>query len=283
MKEAIKNDLKNFILTSMENRFDFLAGACGYEEPLVGVVSVNDPIFQEYKTIIGDRHLTPAEAFERAFSKNMSDGSVISVALPISQQVVQSNRGQKEWPSKDWTLLRTFGDEIFLPHVAKHLISLINDRGYEAVAPNYSDWFEIYLTANGPSSIWSERHIAFAAGLGTFSLNDAMITEKGIAVKLLSVVTNLKVEPDVRKAKSHTQNCLYLSKGTCGACIQTQRCPVGAISKEGHDKMKCYAYVYGEASRKAAVVIGASAKAGSGCGLCQSRVPCENKNPCMLV
>jgi epoxyqueuosine reductase QueG len=130
-------------------------------------------------------------------------------------------------------------------------------------------------------SIWSERHIAFAAGLGTFSLNDAMITEKGIAVKLLSAVTNLKLEPDVRKAKSHTENCLYLSKGTCGACIQ--RCPVGAISKEGHDKMKCYAYVYGEESKQAAAAIGASAKAGSGCGLCQSNVPCENKNPCRLV
>jgi ferredoxin len=279
MKEVIKNDLRNFVLTGMENRFDFIGGACGYEEPLVGVASVNDPIFQEYKTIIGDRHLTPTEAFERAFSKNMSEGSVISVALPVSQQVTQSNRIQKDWPSKEWTLLRTFGDEIFLPNVAKHIISLINDMGCEAVAPGYSDWFEIYRTANGPSSIWSERHIAFAAGLGTFSLNDAMITEKGIAIKLLSVVTNLKLEPDVRKAKSHTENCLYLSKGTCGACIQ--RCPVGAISKEGHDKMKCYARVYGEASQQAAAAVGASAKAGSGCGLCQSRVPCENRNPCM--
>jgi len=48
---------------------------------------------------------------------------------------------------------------------------------------------------SGPSSNWSERHIAYAAGMGTFSLNDAFITEKGIAIKLLSVVTELEIFP----------------------------------------------------------------------------------------
>jgi hypothetical protein len=42
---------------------------------------------------------------------------------------------------------------------------------------------------------------------------------------------------------------------------------VGAISRDG------------EASQQMAVSLGASAKAGSGCGLCQSGVPCEYKNP----
>jgi len=36
----------------------------------------------------------------------------------------------------------------------------------------------------GPASSWSERHAAYAAGLGTFSLNDALITPKGIAHRL---------------------------------------------------------------------------------------------------
>jgi epoxyqueuosine reductase QueG len=190
---------------------------------------------------------------------------------------VKSNRGQKEWPSKEWTLLRTFGDEVFIPKVAEYLISQLGELGYNAVAPRYCDWFKVYPAEGRFISSWSERHIAFAAGLGTFSLNDAMITEKGVSVKLLSVVADIKLQPDARTAKSHTENCLYLSKGICGACIK--RCPVGAISKDGHDKMKCYAYVYGEASKQRAVSTGASEKAGSGCGLCQSGVPCEYKKP----
>jgi ferredoxin len=40
---------------------------------------------------------------------------------------------------------------------------------------------------------------------------------------------------------------LLFSKGICGACIK--RCPVNAISKDGHDKVKCF-QVYGEESSK---------------------------------
>ena len=43
--------------------------------------------------------------------------------------------------------------------------------------------------------------------------------------------------------------------------------------------MKCYKYVYGEESSKLAESHGASPKAGSWCGLCQTGVPCEGKNP----
>jgi epoxyqueuosine reductase QueG len=144
-----------------------------------------------------------------------------------------------------------------------------------------SEWFKIQGTSLGPTSNWSERHIAYAAGLGTFSINDAFITEKGIAIKLISFVTELKLTPDIRVAESHTENCLLCSKGTCGACIK--RCPVNAISKVGHDKIRCMQYVYGEESRALAKSYGASPKAGSGCGLCQTGVPCEGKNPTRII
>lgn len=46
--------------------------------------------------------------------------------------------------------------------------------------------------------------------------------------------------------------------------------------------MKCYECCYGEDSRKLAESYGGNANAGSGCGLCQSKVPCEYKNPIRL-
>ena len=159
----------------------------------------------------------------------------------------------------------------------RYLEDYLNNMGSKDVAPYVSEWFEIQRTPKGASSNWSERHIAYVAGLGTFSINDAFITEKGIAVKLISVVTELKLTPDTRTSKGHRENCLLCSKGICGVCIK--RCPVNAISKEGHDKIKCMQYVYGEESRKLAESYGASPKAGSGCGLCQTGVPCEGKNP----
>jgi epoxyqueuosine reductase len=51
-----------------------------------------------------------------------------------------------------------------------------------------------------------------------------------MAIRLVSVVTELKLEPDVREAKNHMGNCLYHNNGTCGDCIK--RCPVNALSKK---------------------------------------------------
>jgi len=153
--------------------------------------------------------------------------------------------------------------------------------GYRTVAPQFAEWFKIKASISNISSNWSERHLAYAAGLGTFGLNDGFITEKGIAIRLISFVTELKLAPDVRETKNHLENCLYYSKGICGVCIK--RCPVNAISKNGHDKIKCWKRCYGKKSRKLAESYGGIAKAGSGCGLCQTKVPCESRNPIRLT
>lgn len=277
MENIIKNEIKRYFRESKENWFGEINDNY-FDEPIIKFADSEDPLFKEYKKIIGDHHFTPKEAFELAFGEgSYKGGTVISVVLPINDNTRKSNRSIKELASKEWVLTRTFGDEIFMKGFAKYLENYLNKMGHKTIAPHVSEWFKIQGSASGPTSNWSERHIAYAAGLGTFSINDAFITEKGIAVKLISVVTELKLTPDVRAFKNHTENCLLCSKGTCGACIK--RCPVNAISKEGHDKMKCYKYVYGEESSKLAEFYGASPKAGSGCGLCQTGVPCEGENP----
>lgn len=275
MKDLIRDEIKKFMLESKANWFEEINDHY-YDEPIVKFASVDDPLFEEYKTVIGSNHLTPKEAFEMAFGKNtFNGGTVISVVIPINEKIRKSNALQKECASKEWTLLRTFGDEIVGKEFTQYIEDFLNQMGHRTVAPSRTEWFKIYGSASGISSNWSERHIAYAAGLGTFGINDGFITEKGTAIRLASFVTDLKMIPDVREAKSHTENCLSYS--ICGACIK--RCPVGAISRDGHDKIKCYKNCYGEESRKLAVSYGGNPEAGSGCGLCQTNVPCECKNP----
>ncbi|WML34482.1 hypothetical protein [Clostridium sp. OS1-26] len=271
MENLIKNEIERYFKESKENWFEEIKDTY-YEEPIINFADTEDPLFQEYKKIIGEHHFTPKEAFELAFGEGTyKGGTVISVVLPINEKTRKSNRAQKKLASKEWALTRASGD------FAKYLESYLNKMGYRTIAPHLSEWFKIHGDGSDLTSNWSERHIAYAAGLGTFSINDAFITEKGIAVKLISVVTELKLTPDVRVAKNHTENCLLCSKGICGACIK--RCPVNAISKEGHDKIKCHKYAYGDALSKLAESYGESPKPGSGCGLCQTGVPCEGKNP----
>ena len=119
---------------------------------------------------------------------------------------------------------------------------------------------------------WSERHIAYACGLGTFSLNDGLITPKGMAVRIGSVVTLLKLMPSEKRYQHHRENCLQFRNEKCGKCIS--RCPAGAITEKGHDKDKCYEYINSEPLKAKYLEYGLQ-NPRPACGLCQTGVPCE--------
>jgi epoxyqueuosine reductase len=55
-----------------------------------------------------------------------------------------------------------------------------------------------------------------------------------------------------------------------------QTLPVGAVSNKGHDKKKCRDYLEGPIVRHARDTYGVEAY---GCGLCQTKVPCESGIP----
>ncbi|MDW7675741.1 MAG: epoxyqueuosine reductase, partial [Bacillota bacterium] len=74
-----------------------------YDEPLVGFANACDPIFMNYKEIIGDFHLTPQEIFEAEFGNgSFVEGTVICWVLPITKEVRDSNRKEKSLPSREW-------------------------------------------------------------------------------------------------------------------------------------------------------------------------------------
>jgi epoxyqueuosine reductase QueG len=245
-----------------------------FDEPLVGFASASDPIFKRYKEIIGDFHLTPAEFFEKTFSLELTRGTVICWILPISRHVRESNRAEAEYPSLEWARTRTHG-ETCNDKLREHLVAFLASLGHRAVAPMISPvWKQFPSTPVGIASSWSERHAAYAAGLGTFSLNDGLITERGIAHRCGSVITDLLLPPSPVPVRSHTANCLFSRDGSCGRCIG--RCPAGAITEAGHHKEKCRQYVYERIPSEVGYRYDVN---GRGCGLCQTNVPCEERIP----
>jgi ferredoxin len=278
MKAHLVQSIRDFTMGDRSNWFD-VTGAPFCDEPLVGFASAADPLFEQFKTVVSPEHLTPKEAFELELGEGtFVDGTVISVVFPLEEKIRASNRGQKSRPSDAWVLNRSFGVSEVLGSKVMHRIGLLlAEQGFRTVAPTQAVWFRKFRGSTGPCSNWSERHIAYAAGLGTFGLNEGFITEKGIAVRLMSVVTDCVIAPDAGKTSGYLDNCLYYQNKTCGACIR--RCPVGAITEAGHDKMKCYVACYGEESQKISVELGGDPQLGAGCGFCQTGVPCEFKNP----
>ena len=279
--QSVEREIKEFVRTSPSNRLSFADGYTMWDEPLVRFADGDDPIFDEYKTIIAPTHLTPREALARAYDKRPEDVpahlSVISWILPAMEGSRVTNHAEELVPSRLWSHTRYYGEE-FNEGLRRHVAGLLTDLGYMAAAPMLQPYFEVSTNEKGPYSNWSERHMAYAAGHGTFSLSDGLITEAGIAHRCGNVVTDLPLPPSPRTATGPYSNCLFYLGVNCRACIK--RCPAGAITESGHDKNMCKEYLnsigYSSESIKAGYDNEASVY---GCGLCQTRVPCEFQNP----
>ncbi len=274
MRERITEEIRSFVAGNPGNLLPDGSGPL-FHEPLVGFASFADPLFLAYREIIGPFHLTPAEILAGEVGGGEGEGSVLCWVLPIAGGVRESNRGETLYPSRQWSWVRHHG-EAFNGALRRHLAAWLTEQGHKTVIPQYSPlWRELGDSPVGVASTWSERHAAYAAGLGTFSLNDGLITEKGIAHRLGSVVTDLLLTPTPRTAPDHRSNCLYYRKpGACGVCIK--RCPVGALTPDGHDKRICREHVYGTIPAAVASEYNVTA---TGCGLCQTAVPCEFRAP----
>lgn len=251
-----------------------LAGLKLYEEPLVGIASSDDPLFTtEFKKegVIHPDYMSPAEWLPGA-------KSVVSFFLPFTKAVKESNRDKTDEPyaagipqrcSVEWLHARIEG-QTFVNHVTTYIQALLEDAGFETVCPTTSGNLRMitpYL------STWSERHAAYAAGLGTFGLSKGLITEKGMAGRFGSVITTAKIPPAPRPYSDPFAYCTM-----CGACMK--KCPVGAINKEngcalGKDQTICGPYV------KSSFLPphGPKQIVRYGCGKCQCGVPCESSIP----
>ncbi len=279
--QFIEQDIKQFVRTSPANRLSFMKDYAIWTEPLVKFADGDDPIFTEYKGIIDPAHLTPREALAKAYNRSPGDMpahlSVISWILPATEETRRSNRAETRVPSRLWSHTRWYGEK-FNDVLRGYTVELLASMGYLAVAPGLQPLFKMYINERVQYSNWSERHVAYAAGHGTFSLSDGLITECGIAHRCGSVVTSLELPASCRTAKTPYSNCLFYLGVNCRACIK--RCPVGAITEKGHDKNKCLQFLHDLGYLATLLKDGYNNDTSvAGCGLCQTKVPCESQNP----
>jgi epoxyqueuosine reductase QueG len=272
LKDYVENASANYVAKEIALKPE-LAGMRIFDEPLFGYVSAEDPIFDELKKtdIIGPHFMVPKEWLPSA-------KSVISIFLPFTQQIREANQKDMSWPADEWLHGRIEG-QAFQNEIIRYFISLLENAGFSALAPmldprlsgkspvtqNRED--QNYYTSN-----WSERHIAYAAGLGTFGLSKGLITNKGIAGRFISVICtapasisiSISIEGSSRPYSGAYDYCIR-----CGACAKN--CPAKAISLEkGKIHSLCSAFL--DATRE-------KHKPRYGCGKCQVRVPCENRRP----
>ena len=112
----LKESARDYVSSSPGNRLRAFGGTPIFDEPLVGFADGDDPIFTEYKTIIGDFHLTPREALTGHLTETLGMDrpelptvSVVSWVLPIARETRLSNRRETRGPSLRWNHTRWDG------------------------------------------------------------------------------------------------------------------------------------------------------------------------------
>lgn len=272
-KTDICNAAAHFVETSKDNYISKevalsprLIGLKMFEEPIFSFGSADDPYFTALKhpSAIGTHFLSPSQWLAEA-------KTVISFFLPFSQPVKKSNNKDSIWPSEEYLHSRIEGQQ-FINKLAIYLNSLLLSASYNSIIPSLNEkfWHKRAFNPDTPhpqasfTSNWSERHVAFVCGLGTFGLSKGLITKKGVAGRFASIITELKLPPDTRSYQTIYEYCCY-----CGACAK--KCPARAISlKDGKNHLACSAFLDKTAEKFAPR---------HACVKCQIGVPCESKIP----
>ncbi len=283
----LENAIKEYVLTSPLNHLTAFNNAPIVDEPIVAYANGDDPIFQDLKTIVGEFHLTPREIMEKYVANKhwrfgardkIDNVGVISWALPVTHETRVLERTSPFGGSPRYNHSRWLGIRLY-ESLSQYVASLLEILRCNAVAPTESKLFEIKEMSGGwLAANWSERHIAYACGLGTFGLNGLMITSRGCAVYLGSVVCDRALTPTPRAA-SHVANCPFYRDESCGHCID--RCPGSAIGKDGRSNITCLKNLRDEQARKV-ISLGLDKELvgpAPACGRCSTAVPCEDRIP----
>lgn len=238
-----------------------------YDDPIVKIGSADDELWEELKApeAIGHLFRTPKEWMAQA-------KCVVSYFAPFSDYVVEGNCADAVDVGNGWLYARVEGQQM-LTEINHFLERWFESQGVKALSPYASDQFRYVFEAGSCDQIedkslsftsnWSERHVAYVCGMGTFGLSKGLITERGVAGRFGSVIIDacLPITPC-------SYSDIYEYCTMCGACM---RCPGGAITLEsGKSHIACSSYVNKMRELYAPRF---------GCGKCQVKVPCQRGIP----
>ena len=191
----------------------------------MGFSSGADELYLYLKNHIGPFHWTPAEAF--ALTELGADTTPATEPrrdrasspcqlgpLPRPKSTKAANRRETYYPSEPWARARIFGQA---GNRALHIALVDGARPPRAIRRSRPGFLPRWARANRQlmvsASTWSERHVAYISGLGTFGLSGGLITERGQAIRLGSVIVRATIPPTPRPYSDPFAYCLFLRPG----------------------------------------------------------------------
>jgi len=233
-----------------------------WRSPLMAALSVDNPMIPELRKAVSQDHLLPGELLTGA-------KSIIVYFIPFENRIVKSNL-IGEAASEDWAAAYIHTNRL-IDFINEELTKCLNRQGYQAAKTKATHNFDEKTLM----SSWSHRHIAWLAGLGSFGLNNMLITSFGCCGRLGSIITNLETSELSGisiKTVSGPEKCLYKINGSCGLC--RKKCPDLAIGEGGNfNRHKCYQVCLRNAEKNKDIGFA------DVCGKCLLGLPCSDRDP----
>jgi epoxyqueuosine reductase QueG len=120
---------------------------------------------------------------------------------------------------------------------------------------------------------WSHKHLGHLAGLGRFGTHNLLITPKGCAGRLGSLVTVAPLGDHPLIDTEHA--CLLKAGKTCGKCMAA--CPVQALHPDDFDRQSCWDRL--RENRAGLADFDDLPLSTHVCGKCLALMPCSFTNP----
>jgi epoxyqueuosine reductase len=139
--------------------------------------------------------------------------TVIVIGLPVTLPILETT------PSVNYhELYRTINS--LLDQYTYRIALLLGSEGQSAVGITRDGYASLEVLREMPIAAFSHRHAAYLAGLGTFGVNNTLLTRRyGPRVRFASILTEAEIEPDA-----------VMTEELCVRCMRcVDHCPVGAI------------------------------------------------------
>ena len=194
-----------------------------WRSPLVAVAGADDPLIGELPRIGDPEHSAPRDLLASA-------RSVIVFFIPFQKWVGEENDASGFFAAQSWAESYVATNDC-IAAVNLHIEDCLRQAGHlAATTPATHNFDEKKLISK-----WSHKHLAYAAGLGTFGQNRLLITEAGCCGRLGSLVTSMDLPPSRRPPREF---CLLKAGRRCSACVS--KCVYGALGEDGFDRHACY-------------------------------------------
>ena len=217
LNEVIIKEIKSFIKSSEKKT--------KYRDPLVGFANVKNPAFNKLKTIAAPNHYLPTDLLLEAVS-------VVSFFLPFTEELVDINQNHS-YISKEWAIAYIETNQL-IDEIIVHMADFLRKHDIKCNSNPAREPFSKEILMHR----WSQRHVAKICGLGSFGINNMLITKLGCAGRYGSFVTDASLDYNEPNTDEY---CLYKKDGSCSVCVEL--CPTGALKKDGFDRHKCYAWL----------------------------------------